>query len=83
MRKDIAIRGVDEEILRKFRMKTIEERMKMGDALTLVMKKWLKEEGMTKRKFIKPKSLMKPFDWGKGTEKTSKEIDEILYGNKK
>jgi len=26
---------------------------------------------------------IKPFDWEKGTEKTSKEIDEILYGNKK
>ena len=47
------------------------------------MKKCLKEEAKTKRKFLKPKSLMKPFDWGKGTKKTSKEIDEILYGNKK
>jgi len=22
---------------------------------------------------------LKPFDWGKGTEKTSQEIDKILY----
>ena len=34
---------------------------------------------------MNPKNLLKvkPFDWGKGTERTSKEIDEILYGNKK
>jgi len=83
MRKDmIAFRGVDEEILRKFKAKTIEERMKMGEALTLAMKKWVEEE---KRKKPNPKYLLKvkPFDWGKGTEKTSMEIDEILYGKKK
>ncbi|MGB9003807.1 MAG: hypothetical protein WCC52_08385 [Nitrosotalea sp.] len=25
---------------------------------------------------------IKPFDWGIGTDKTSMEIDEILYGSK-
>lgn len=39
-----AIRGIDREVLRKFRAKTIEERMKMGDALTVAMKRWIKEE---------------------------------------
>lgn len=84
MKKDIvAIRGVDEDILRKFRARAIEERMKMGEALNLAMKYWLKERNVTKEKLLKTKSIVKPFDWGKGTEKTSKEIDEILYGNKR
>jgi len=84
MRKDLrAIRGIEEETYMKFREKALVERMKVGQALTLAMKEWLKKEGKKKR--IDPKNLLriKPFDWGKGTEKTSKEIDEILYGNKR
>jgi len=73
----IAIRDVDEEVLRKFRAKAIEEKLKMGDALTLAMKTWMekKDKKMTRIKF-----KLKPFDWGKGTEKTSREIDKLLYG---
>lgn len=83
MKNDItAIRGIDREILRKFRAKSIEERMKMGDALTVAMKRWIKEERGEK---VSPRHLIwvKPFDWGKGTEKTSIEIDKILYGRKR
>jgi hypothetical protein len=83
MRKNIiAIRDVDEEILRKFRAKTIEENMKMGEALTLAMKRWIEER---KKRRVNPKYLLevKPFDWGKGSERTSVEIDEILYGRKR
>lgn len=83
MKKEmVTIRGVDEEVLRKFKAKTIEERMKMGEALTIAMKRWIKERG---KKKVSPKILLKikPFDWGKGTKKTSLEIDEILYGKKK
>ena len=78
-----AIRGLNEDTYRKFRQKAIEERLKVGDALTFAMEDWLKKE--KNRKEVNPKRLlkMKPFDWGKGTEKTSKEIDEIIYGNKR
>jgi hypothetical protein len=67
----------------KFRERVLAERMNVGEALTLAMKEWLNKE--RKRKEIDPKNLLciKPFDWGKGTEKTSKEIDKILYGNKR
>jgi hypothetical protein len=83
MKNDItAIRGIDREVLRKFRARTIEERMRMGDALTVAMKRWIAEE--RKRKVSPPHSIrVKPFDWGKGTEKTSAEVDEILYGRKR
>ena len=83
MKKEIVtFRGVDEEVLKKFKAKAIEERMKMGEALTLAMIKWLEEE---KKERNNPRNLLKlkPFDWGKGTEKTSKEVDEILYGSKR
>lgn len=84
MRKELhAIRGIDEDTYRRFRERALEERLKVGRALTLAMKEWIKKEG--KRRTANPKALLKikPFDWGKGTERTSKEIDEILYGSKK
>jgi len=84
MKKELhAIRGIDEETYMRFRERALAERMRVGKALTLAMREWIKKE--RKRKEIDPKNLlrMKPFDWGRGTEKTSKEIDEILYGNKK
>jgi hypothetical protein len=83
MKKAItAIRGLDEEVLRRFKARAVEERLKMGEALTLATKKWMREKGGEK---TDPKYLLKikPFDWGKGTEKTSKEIDKILYGGKR
>lgn len=80
----IAVRDVDEETFRKFRAQTIEERMKLGDALTIAMKHWLQEvKAKTARQKILRKDTIKPFDWGKGTEKTSEEVDEILYGSKR
>jgi len=83
MKKElITIRDVDDQVLRKFKAKTVEERMKMGQALTQAMKRWLREKEKTK---VNSRLLLKikPFDWGPGTEKTSEEIDKILYGSKK
>ncbi|MEM3085387.1 MAG: hypothetical protein QXU32_13280 [Nitrososphaerales archaeon] len=83
MKKEmITVRDVDEEILREFKARATKEKMKMGKALTQAMKRWLREKEKTT---VDPKILLraKPFDWGKGTERTSKEIDKILYGSKK
>jgi len=83
MKKDmITIRDVDEEVLREFRARAVKEKMKMGRALTHAMKSWLREK---KKARVEPKILLraKPFDWGPGTERTSKEIDKILYASKK
>jgi len=83
-RKELfAIRGLDEEIYVKFREKAIAKRLRVGEALTLAMKDWLEKE--ENRKKVNPNNLLKikPFDWGPGTEKTSREIDEILYGGKR
>jgi hypothetical protein len=82
MKKDLmTVRGVDEKILRNFRARAIQKKMKMGDALTDAMKRWIKE---TKLHEIDPKSLLKvkPFDWGRDTHMISKEINKILYSSK-
>jgi hypothetical protein len=43
------------------------------------MKAWIKQKERSEK--IDSGSLfrVKPFDWGSGTEKTSKEIDDIVY----
>ena len=81
----IGIRDVDEETFRKFKVMSVEEKMKLGVALTMAMKYFLKKEAHRKKhkKTVQHLLEVKPFDWGPGTEKTSEEIDEILYGSKK
>jgi len=78
-----AIRGIEEETYVKFREKAVSKRLRVGEALTLAMKEWLEKE--EKREKVNPSNLLKikPFDWGPGTERTSEEIDEILYGGKR
>ena len=76
----ITVRDVDETVLRNFRARAIQKKMKMGDAITDAMKKWIKEGDLEKTDstiLLK----FKPFDWGPGAYKTSKEIDRILYGS--
>ena len=84
MRKDLrAIRGIEEETYLKFREKALAERMKVGEALTLAMKEWLKK-GKRGQK-INPRNLLRIKGIIKTEEKVrwSEEIDEILYGGKK
>ena len=83
-RKLIAVRGVDEDIFRKFRAMTVEEKMKLGDALTMAMKHWIKDEKAKSsnpdaRNLLKIKSIKV----GKKKVRWSEEIDEFLYGLKK
>ncbi|MBI2583608.1 MAG: hypothetical protein HYW25_02990 [Candidatus Aenigmarchaeota archaeon] len=77
----VAVRGVDEDTFRKFRALTVEERIKMGDALTLAMRRWVAEE-RKREATIKAKNLLnlKPVRVGKKKVRWSEEIDEFLYG---
>jgi len=77
----IGVRGVDEETFRKFRAKAIEEKMRLGLALTLAMKNLLEEKKKSKQIQFNPKNLMKITGLIKTKEKVkwSEEIDEILY----
>jgi len=74
---NITIRNLQESTFRKLKAKAAEEDMKIGDALTQAIELWVK----TQSKRPKGKFTDIPtFNWGKGTEHSSTEIDKILYG---
>ena len=75
----ITVRDVDEEVLRKFKAVITVDKMKMGQALTKAMKDWIRQKERSERIDSRPFFRVKPFDWGRGTEKTSREIDDVLY----
>ena len=83
MKTTIAVRDVDEETFRKFRAMTDEEKMKLGDAVTMAMKNLLEEEREKKRPDPKNLLKIKPIKVGKKKVRWSEEIDEVLYGWKK
>jgi len=71
-----SIKNIDESVFREFKAESIREGLKIGKALTLAMELFL-EKGHQRPKM----SLLKlrPTHWGKGTERTSEEIDKLLY----
>ena len=72
----MSIKNIEEQVFREFKAESVREGLKVGKALTLAMQLWLEN------RHKKPKmSLLsfKPQDWGKGTEKTSEEIDRMVY----
>ena len=75
---NITIRDVDEKVFRNFKAESVRKRMKLGNALTNAMMTWLGKE-REKREVKKHFLDLKPFDWGEGTERSSVEVDEILY----
>ncbi len=74
---NITIRGIDESVYKRFKAKAVEEGMKLGEAATHVMEIWIEQRGKKPRKTLLD---MKPFSWGDNTEKTSVQIDQIVYG---
>lgn len=75
----IAVRDVDSESFRKFKLMSLREKLKLGEALTMAMKKLMEEKEMKKNGGIKSLLTLRPFDFGKGSEKLSKEVDKLLY----
>jgi hypothetical protein len=79
MKKDlITVRGVDDDVFGLFKIKAMEHKMNIGKALTEAMQVWIRSKEHPK----KTGRLLvnsRPFDWGKNTEKTSVQIDDILY----
>lgn len=72
----IGVRDVNEETFRKFRAMTVEEKLKLGEALTkamLLMIEQKKKEKNQKLINIKPRKV------GNTKLNWSKEIDEFLY----
>jgi len=72
----VSVKNVDETVFREFKAESIRDGLKIGSAITLAMKLMLeKKEKKPKMSFLD----LKPTDWGKGSERTSEEIDKILY----
>jgi len=73
----IGVRDVNEETFRKFKVISLVRKERLGEALNKAMNKFIEEEG--KRTVKKFHLSVEPFDWGRGSEKTSKEVDKLLY----
>ncbi len=76
---NLTIRRLDEGVFRKFKAKAAEEGMKLGQALTQAMEAWIRQS--PRARSIKLTDI-ETSNWGKGSESTSLDIDEILYGEK-
>jgi len=75
---NITLRDVDEKVFRRFKAEAVKEGQKLGQAVTRAMKLWL-EKRHEERGAEKSLLDLRPIDWGEGTEKTSTEIDSLLY----
>jgi hypothetical protein len=74
---NVTVRGVDAEVFRRFKAKAAEEGMNLGEALTQAMEIWVKQRS------AKPRARLleiNPFNWGRGLERASVEVDKISYG---
>lgn len=74
----LGVREVDVEILNKFKARAIENRLKMGEALTRLMEKSLGEKEVEKKPDPRNLLKIKPIKIGKKV-RWSEEIDSILY----
>ena len=72
----ICVRDVDEATYRRFKAISHERGMNLGTALTMALHQWT-EIQQPKKRFLEFKPAK---GWGKGTERTSTEVDKILYG---
>ncbi len=72
----LSVRNVDKKVFENFKVEVTKEGLTIGKALTMALDQWVESKSKKREKFLE----LKPIDWGTGTEKTSKEIDNILYG---
>ncbi len=77
---NVSVRGVDEAVFRNFRSEVVRRGLTVGEVVNELLSKWLSAKKTNTKKF----SLLElePVDLGKGSEKLSSQVDEILYGGK-
>jgi len=78
---NLVVRNVDDVVFRKFKVKAVEEDLNLGHALNQAMIVWVNLAARRKKRA--PLLDFKPFDFGKGSEHTSEQIDAIVYGGAK
>lgn len=76
---NIVVRNVDKTVFRKFKAWAVEEGLNVGKALEFALREFLqKQEPVVKRRATI--FDFKPVSCGPGSERTSVEIDKIVYG---
>ena len=78
---DITIREVDDDLYRQAKSRAALMGTTVGGVVNLALEKWLEEEAQSKAKkgFC---DLLKPVRFGRGTEHSSENVDELVYGGK-
>jgi len=76
----IGVRDVDGETFRKFKALAVQNRMNLGEALTMALKKAILEREVDIKKPIRFKII--PIQIGKKKVRWSEKVDEIVYGEK-
>lgn len=71
----LSVRNVNKKVFKEFKVQAVKEGMDVGEALNMALEMWVEKEKMKKKSFLE----LKPVNWGKGTEKASKEVDKYLY----
>lgn len=79
MHVNASFRDVDEEVFREFKSVIARNGIKAGDGLNEALRLFISRFREKPRKKMGLLDL-KPIDYGEGSEKSSSEIDEVLYG---
>ena len=76
-----SVRNLNPRLYKRLRAFALQENISVGDALNAAIERLLSQKGERKKD---PMLLLKikPTDWGKGSENSSTEIDEVLYGGR-
>lgn len=72
----LSVKNVEDDVFREFKAESVREGLNIGKSISLAMKLWLQQHHK------KPKMSLLSFrsrSWGRGTERTSEEIDKVLY----
>lgn len=76
-----SFRGVEEDVFRDFKAIVAHEGLKSGKALSEALTLFVQRFEQKPRKKMRLMDL-KPVNFGKGSEKSSAEIDAVLYGGR-
>jgi hypothetical protein len=76
-----SVRNLNPRLYKRLRAFALQENISVGDALNAAIERLLSRKGEHKKD---PMLLLKikPTNWGKGSENSSTEIDEVLYGGR-
>lgn len=73
----VTIKEVDEHAFRELKAAAVKYKMTVGSAFNLAIENWLWSTRKTKSDL----KDLKPVSWGRGTERLSEQVDEIVYGD--